>query len=184
MDNIERGFTFIELIVTITIFLVLTVLAIPSFLWIKKSSIDSSYNEAKAFIGHVRNSAILTNNYTCIQKDEDATGLFLKVAYLKQQHIDKAQILRLETNVQISSSLSGQDTLLVCFYPNGFIIEGDSIAPTASSLADIMNTSTKTYYKSITYSEIDEVKLTLNDTGSSNSKSLCLAKGGEFKQCI
>lgn len=188
-NNREQGFTITELLITLTILAIIITLAVSSLLWIKKYSVNSFYNDAKGFIAYARNKAILTERYLCVAKATDTKGQYLKEFYLKEQPstddttVKVNQILRLQSNQDISSDASTTNSSLVCFYPNGFILSGDNITPKSSSLSDIMTVNTKKYYKVFDYSEVDYVKfsITLNDVV--DTKSFCLGKGGEFKQC-
>lgn len=188
-NNKEQGFTLTELLITLTILAIIITLAISSLYWITKYSADSFYNESKSFIAYVRNKAILTERYVCVEKTTDSQGQYLKEHYLKEQEpteestVKTTQILRLQSNQDILRDVSGASNSLICFYPNGFILNGENITPSSASLSDIMTTNTTKYYQVFDYSELDHVKFSITLNNVVDAKSFCLGKGGEFRQC-
>lgn len=183
MKKFNRGFTSIELLIAVAIIAILLVIAVSGLNWSKKYSIDTFTTEVKDYIGYVRNTAALSSKFMCIEKDADVDGDFLVGNYLKEASSPKgSRLLRIRKNITITSS-NGSSSALLCFYPNGFLIDGQSVKPTNNELSSIMLPTTTEYFKSFAYSSINQLKITLTDPTTGDFRDICLANGGEFTVC-
>lgn len=68
----ERGFTSLELLVTVAILAVLATLAVPSFIHVvRQSRVNATVNELHAALNYARQSAIVRNSYVVMCKSAD-----------------------------------------------------------------------------------------------------------------
>lgn len=191
MKQSYKAFTIIELMITISIAAVLVVMAISGIGWFTKFTIDNSTQEVRSFIAYVRNNAILMNSFMCVKQEKnpkEANKPYLISKYLlttENNDINKRESLLLKEDIKVvTDNEDTNDKNLVCFYPNGFLLNNSTISPKNSDLNNIMKPQTTTYYASFDYSTINQLKINIIKNDTNESRSICIAKGGEFQKCL